>query len=143
MNQPVKITNHLPTAELQALDAAHHMHPFTDNSALAQKGALDVLDMSQPAAPRLIGQIDATAGRAGASVNSVAVQGGLVAVAVQDAVKTNPGLVAIYRAADLSLVGQVAVGALPDMLTFTPDGKTLLVANEGEPSDDYQINPEG
>ena len=24
-----KITNHLPTAELQALDAAHHMHPFS------------------------------------------------------------------------------------------------------------------
>jgi putrescine aminotransferase len=23
------ITNHLPTAELQKLDAAHHMHPFT------------------------------------------------------------------------------------------------------------------
>lgn len=23
------ITNHMPTAELQALDAAHHMHPFT------------------------------------------------------------------------------------------------------------------
>ena len=33
-----KITNHMPTAELQALDAAHHMHPFTDNSALARKG---------------------------------------------------------------------------------------------------------
>lgn len=36
MNQ---ITNHLPTAELQALDAAHHMHPFTSNSELAEKGA--------------------------------------------------------------------------------------------------------
>jgi len=36
MNQ---ITNHLPTAELQALDAAHHMHPFTSNSELAAKGA--------------------------------------------------------------------------------------------------------
>ena len=34
-----KITNHMPTAELQALDAAHHMHPFTDNAALAKKGA--------------------------------------------------------------------------------------------------------
>ena len=33
-----KITNHMPTAELQALDAAHHMHPFSDNSALAKKG---------------------------------------------------------------------------------------------------------
>ena len=34
-----KITNHLPTAELQALDAAHHMHPFTAGGALAKKGA--------------------------------------------------------------------------------------------------------
>jgi putrescine aminotransferase len=33
------ITNHMPTAELQALDAAHHMHPFTDHAALAKKGA--------------------------------------------------------------------------------------------------------
>ncbi|WP_417626356.1 aspartate aminotransferase family protein [Pararhodobacter aggregans] len=33
------ITNHLPTAELQALDAAHHMHPFTTNDKLAKKGA--------------------------------------------------------------------------------------------------------
>ena len=34
-----KITNHLPTKELQALDAAHHMHPFTEDAALAKKGA--------------------------------------------------------------------------------------------------------
>ncbi|MFC6688103.1 aspartate aminotransferase family protein [Jhaorihella thermophila] len=33
------ITNHMPTAELQALDAAHHMHPFTANAELAAKGA--------------------------------------------------------------------------------------------------------
>jgi len=32
------ITNHLPTAELQALDAAHHMHPFTDGAELARQG---------------------------------------------------------------------------------------------------------
>ena len=33
-----RITNHLPTAELQALDAAHHMHPFTAGAELAAKG---------------------------------------------------------------------------------------------------------
>ena len=33
------ISNHMPTAELQALDAAHHMHPFTTNADLARKGA--------------------------------------------------------------------------------------------------------
>lgn len=33
------ITNHMPTAELQALDAAHHLHPFTEGDELNAKGA--------------------------------------------------------------------------------------------------------
>ncbi|MEO0566132.1 MAG: aspartate aminotransferase family protein [Pseudomonadota bacterium] len=33
------ITNHMPTEELQALDAAHHLHPFTEGNALNKKGA--------------------------------------------------------------------------------------------------------
>jgi len=33
------LLNHLPTAELQALDAAHHVHPFSDGNALNAKGA--------------------------------------------------------------------------------------------------------
>ncbi len=33
------LTNHLPTAELQALDSAHHMHPFTAGAELAETGA--------------------------------------------------------------------------------------------------------
>ncbi len=32
------ISNHMPTRELQALDAAHHMHPFTDGDALKAGG---------------------------------------------------------------------------------------------------------
>ena len=31
--------NHLPTKELQAIDAAHHIHPFTDRASLNAKGA--------------------------------------------------------------------------------------------------------
>ncbi len=33
------ITNHLSTPELQAKDAAHHMHPFSDMGALNAKGS--------------------------------------------------------------------------------------------------------
>jgi len=33
------LLHNTPTAELQALDAAHHMHPFSDGNALAAKGA--------------------------------------------------------------------------------------------------------
>ena len=29
------------------------------------------------------------------------------------------------------------------MLTFTPDGTRVVVANEGEPNDDYSVDPEG
>ena len=126
-------------AEIPAYDPASR-RAFVVN---AQKGALDVIDLSDPTKPRHIGEIQTRNIRAGAEANSVAVRNGIVAVAVQAAVKTDPGFVALYRASDLALLGQADVGALPDMLVFTPDGKTLLVANEGEPSDDYQIDPEG
>jgi len=34
-----RLFNHKPTAEIQALDGAHHMHPFSNGSALNAKGA--------------------------------------------------------------------------------------------------------
>ncbi|MEL6425568.1 MAG: aspartate aminotransferase family protein, partial [Pseudomonadota bacterium] len=33
------LDNHRPTEELQSLDSAHHLHPFTDTAGLRQKGA--------------------------------------------------------------------------------------------------------
>jgi hypothetical protein len=76
-------------------------------------------------------------------VQSVAVNGNLVAVAHSAQVSTDPGAVFFYELPGLTNVTSVTVGALPDMLTFTPDGTKVLVANEGEPSDDYIIDPEG
>ncbi len=126
-------------AEIPAYDAASK-RLFVVN---AQRGRVDVLDLADPTRPAKIDELDASAVLAGAEINSVAVHGGLVAVAIQAPVKTDPGRMALYRASDLGLVGSVTIGALPDMLTFTPDGKTVVVANEGEPSDDYQVDPEG
>ncbi|WP_137919310.1 choice-of-anchor I family protein [Hydrogenophaga sp. 2FB] len=126
-------------AEIPAFDAASK-RLFVVN---AQLGAVDVLNLADPTHPVKIGAIDATTVLPGASINSVAVHNGVVAVAIQAPVKTDNGRMALYRASDLTLISAVTIGALPDMLTFTPDGNTVLVANEGEPSDDYQIDPEG
>ncbi len=80
------------------------------------------------------------------SLTSIAVSGDLMAVAVPTDVKTDNGYVLFYNGLDSSapaFLDSVEVGALPDMVTFTPDGGKVLVANEGEPSDDYTIDPEG
>ena len=80
------------------------------------------------------------------SVTSIAVSGDLMAVAVPADVKTDNGYVLFYNGLDSSapaFLDSVEVGALPDMVTFTPDGGKVLVANEGEPSGDYTIDPEG
>jgi DNA-binding beta-propeller fold protein YncE len=127
-------------AEITAYDA-RSKRLFVVNGA---NGTVDVVDLRDPTAPQLVGTLS-VAGR-GAGVNRVAVHDGLVAIAIEAQPKTNPGYVSLYEARTLRLVQTVQVGALPDMLTFTPDGKHLLVANEGEPNS-YgladSVDPEG
>lgn len=101
---------------------------------------LDLLDVSDPTAPALIGQVDMT--QFGDAATSVAVFGDLLAVAVPAAEKTDPGVV-VFLDPEGTVLAQVTVGALPDMLTFTPDGRYVVTANEGEPNDDYSVDPEG
>ena len=110
----------------------------------ANDSAVDVLDLRHPQQPErvatlLMSDIRADLGAA----NSVAVSNGLVAVAVENADKQAPGIVAFYSARTLNLLNTVEVGALPDMVTFTPNGRYALVANEGEPDDDYVVDPVG
>jgi DNA-binding beta-propeller fold protein YncE len=69
-------------------------------------------------------------------VNSVAIHHGLAAFAVEAATRTSPGVVLFYDTKTRQPsegTNVVEVGALPDMLTFTPDGSKLLVANEATP----------
>ncbi|TGN38987.1 alkaline phosphatase [Marinobacter confluentis] len=124
-------------AEIVAHDPANQ-RLFVIN---ANDSTVDVLDINDPAMPTLLSTIDATA--EGAAANSVAVYGDLLAVAIEANVKQDNGKVVFYNTSDLNKIGEVIVGALPDMLTFTRDGQKVLVANEGEPSDDYTVDPEG
>ena len=101
--------------------------------------AIDVVDMRDPSNPTKITSLPLPS-----DPTSVAAYKDLVAVAVPATNKTDRGHVYLFR--KLQLVGTVEVGALPDMVTFTPNGHHILVANEGEPNS-YglidSVDPEG
>lgn len=120
-------------AEIVAHDA-RTQRLFVVNAA---SGLIDVLDVRDPARPTFLFNVNL-----GGTVNSVAAHQGLIAAAVENVDKTAPGRVAFF-AADGQVLAELEVGAQPDMLVFTPDGRRVLVANEGEPSDDYLTDPEG
>ena len=126
-------------AEIPAYDPASK-RLFVVN---AQKGKVDVLDASNPTNPTLIISIDISAF---GLPNSVAIKDGLVAIAVENIDKQAKGQVLFYSANSQDFatpLKALEVGALPDMLTFSPDGKKVLVANEGEPNGTYTNDPEG
>ncbi|MBD2730394.1 choice-of-anchor I family protein [Nostoc sp. FACHB-892] len=105
--------------------------------------SIDIINISDPTQPSLFKSIDITAYGGGA--NSVTFKNGLLAAAVQGSVTQDPGK-AVFFNANGDFLNSVAVGALPDMLTFTPDGTRVLVANEGEPNSYNQpnsVDPEG
>jgi hypothetical protein len=108
----------------------------------ADETGFDMFNLNDAANPSLI----ATVSGLGAP-NSIAVNKGIVAVALAADPATDPGKVVFFNTKGEPLRnGQgepiaVTVGALPDMLTFTRDGKKVLVANEGEPDGD--IDPQG
>lgn len=82
-------------------------------------------------------------------VQSLDVSGDLLAIAVQATPKTDPGVIAFYALSangTPTFLKKVTVGALPDGVAFSPDGKFLVVANEGELSNTFMtdgIDPEG
>ncbi len=125
------------SAEVVAYDATTKRVFFTSSS----ENALKILDVSNPSNPVMYGNSISLA-EYGAGPNSVAVYGALVAVAVESDPKTDNGSVVFFNTSG-EYLNKVTVGALPDMITFTHEGDMLLVANEGEPSDDYNTDPVG
>lgn len=80
------------------------------------------------------------------AANSIAIFENTLAIAVEAADKTENGAVLFYQLDNQGVgtfIKAVKVGALPDMVTFSPNGKIVLIANEGEPNSDYSVDPEG
>lgn len=123
-------------AEIPAYDPETR-RVFVVNGA---QSTIDIIDISSPALPALIQQIDVT--EYGSGANSCAFKNGVLAIAVENENTQDNGKVVFFNA-DGNYLNDVPAGALPDMLTFTPDGLAVLVANEGEPDDEYSVDPEG
>jgi len=122
-------------AEIPAYDA-DSQRLFVTNADI---DGIDVLDVGDPENPTEVDSISVGMG----GVNNVAVHDGTVAAAVEAANTQDNGIVAFYDAADLTELGTVDAGPLPDMVTFADDGDYVLTANEGEPNDDYSTDPAG
>jgi 2',3'-cyclic-nucleotide 2'-phosphodiesterase (5'-nucleotidase family) len=107
-------------------------------------GAIVVSDLRNPTAAKIVAK--AIPSVSGQTLQSVAVFGKLLAVAVQNSVKTDNGFVQFYDLTNPAFplhLSTVNVGALPDMVKFSSDGKKLLVTNEAEPNATYTIDPVG
>ena len=108
---------------------------FINNGA---RNSIDIVDIATPSTPTLVKSVDMTI--YGQGVQSVTVGRGIVAAAVDVAPVVSPnGLqtASSGRIVLMNTVGRVlktvAVGTLPDHVSFTPDKKTILVASEGSP----------
>ncbi len=90
-----------------------------------------------------------TAGFIAGGIQSLDIAGNLMAVAVSSNPKTDTGVVAFYNISAtgaLTFSKKVTVGVLPDSVSFSPDGSSLVVANEGELSNTFgtdNIDPDG
>lgn len=125
-------------AEISAYDEKTR-RLFVVNNSTTNK--IDVVDMGNLPALAVTGSISVLP--FGGLVNSVAVHDGLLAAAIESVNKVEPGKVVVFKTTDYSVIKVIPVGVLPDMIAFSPDGKYILTANEGEPSQDYMIDPLG
>lgn len=121
-------------AEISAFD------PLTNKLFVVnpEENEISVLDLTDATSPVKGASIALTG-----SPNSVAVANGILAIAVENVNKQMNGTIETYDTDSQNLIQSYSAGALPDMVTFSPDGAYIVSANEGEPSDDYTIDPEG
>ena len=104
----------------------------------SETGTIERISMSNPAVMSMMPPLDLDGG----DVTAVAVHDNLVAASIKAKAADVPGMVKLFDVAG-NLLARFETGALPDNVAFSPDGRYLLTANEGEPSDDYGIDPEG
>ena len=104
----------------------------------SETGTIERISISDPFNLKKLAPFDLSGG----NITAVAVHKNLIAASIKEKIVDAPGNVQIFNNNGKKLA-EYKTGALPDNIAFSPDGRYLLTANEGEPSDDYKIDPEG
>ena len=130
-----------PTPGLAATTEVVAYDPISKRAYLSSgvQRRFDMVSLANPSSPVTLGSVSM---QPYGGITGLAVKPGLLAVASPDSIEQNPGRVIFFDTLG-NYKGQVTVGALPDMITFTHDGKYLLTANEGQPNTAFSVDPEG
>jgi len=100
----------------------------------------DIINFSNPNTPTVINTVNMTPY---GGITSIAVKNGIIAVSSPNSTNAQQNGSVVFFDINGNFLKQVSVGVLPDMITFSPDGTKVMTANEGEPNDDYTVDPEG
>jgi len=135
--------------ELKSAEIAAYMPDQKLLFSVGESNVMEVVDLSKPVTPVVKGEflLDGEA-------TSTTVHGNLIAASLLADSAWQDGFVELMQfvgadsvdssvVAGIKKIGTYKVCSHPDMITFTPDGKSLLVACEGEPSEDGKIDPPG
>ncbi len=125
----------LPGAEISAYIAPEKMLAVTSG-----QNSLSLVSLKKANAPKLLRVLAFPH-----EIPSVSAHENLLAVLEKGETSSKPGTVHLYEinGETLSKRKSVPVCESPDMVSFSPDGKTLLLACEGEPDSQNGKDPEG
>lgn len=130
-------------AEIVAYD------PFTNKVFSTSGAGVDVYDFGIGSDISVDSYIDFSSLFGGDidSVSSVAIdplgRGFGAALVIPNNNTTSRGELVLFDTSTGAIINRVTAGFNPDMVTFTPDGASILIANEGEASTSGSADPDG
>lgn len=135
-----KILSPLSSVSMKTAEISAYMPSYRKLFVVGGEPIMEVVSLDDPKKPKVLGAMKLMG-----NASSVTVFDDFVAVSEIMDPEQDPGFVEIFRIVeDIPVkLGSYKVCAQPDMLTYTPDGKNILVACEGSPNKDFSVDPPG